>query len=170
MENQKLIDTLKDQLNRTLGFFPRVESKFSVILSVDVGMLALLALNAPPLRQFDWYMLFAVIPVGLIIVSIIQVYFGMFPRLEGGSQSLLYFREIASKTESNFIEAFKAQSEEAYIKDLSGQIWRNFEILKKKFDHLKTAFTLLAWAMVPWLMMLAVFAAKNTGLSNLLVK
>jgi hypothetical protein len=170
MDNAQLLDIAKDQLNRVLGFFPRTEAKASVVLAVDTGMLALLAINAPPIRLLDWYMLFAVIPVLLITISIVHLYWGAFPQLTGGHQSLVYFREIANRTESKFIEEFKAQQLDAYINDLLGQIWRNSEILKEKFDHLKWAFTFLALALIPWLIALAMFAAKNTAATSLLVK
>lgn len=47
MENKHLIDLARDQLNRVLGFFPRVDAKISVLLSVAIAMLALLASKAP---------------------------------------------------------------------------------------------------------------------------
>ena len=46
-----LFDTASVQLDRVLGFFPRVESKASALFAVDTGMLALLALN---LRMGDF--------------------------------------------------------------------------------------------------------------------
>src|ERR1051326_4568405 len=162
MDNEQLLDIAKDQLDRVLSFFPRAEAKASVVLAVDTGMLALLAINAPPIRALEWYMLFAVIPALLIAISIIRLYLGASPQLEGGHQSLVYFREIAHRTESKFIEEFKAQKTEAHINDLLGQIWRNSEILKVKFDHLRWALTFLALAIIPWLVALVMFAAKNT--------
>ncbi len=33
MENKQLTDLARDQLNRVLGFFPRVDAKISVLLS-----------------------------------------------------------------------------------------------------------------------------------------
>lgn len=170
MDDKQLVDASRDQLNRILGFFPRVEAKSSLVFGIDVGMLTLLAINAPTIRSLEWYMVFAVIPVLLLGASLYYLYQGSFPNLEGGSESLIYFREIARKTESNFIETFKKQTDDAYIKDLLGQIWRNSEILKQKFDHLKLAFSFLAWAILPWLISIAMFAAKNKLLTNLLAK
>jgi hypothetical protein len=117
MDNDTLLNIAIDQLNRVIGFFPRVEAKASVVLAVDTGMLALLAINSPPIRSLEWYMLFAVIPVLLNGISIGHLYKGAFPQLKGGPQSLIYFREIANRTESKFIEEFKAQKTETYIKD-----------------------------------------------------
>jgi hypothetical protein len=47
-----------------------------------------------------------------------------FPSLDGGHQSLIYFREIARTTETNFIDAFTAQDEGLRVKDPLGQVWR----------------------------------------------
>jgi hypothetical protein len=170
MDNKQLIDSGRDQFNRILGFFPRVDAKASVVLAVDTGMLALLASNAPALRQLEGYMIFAAIPVILIGVSLYYLYLGAFPRLEGGVESLIYFREIAKRTENKFIEEFRSQTEENYVKDLLGQVWRNSEILKQKYDHLKTAFALLAWAIIPWAISLAMFVEKNSASQNLIAK
>ena len=170
VDESQFLTIANEQLNRVLDFFPRGEAKASVVLAVDTGMLALLAINAPPIRALEWYMLFAVIPVLLTTLSIIHLYQGAFPKLKGGPQSLVYFREIANRTESKFIEEFKAQTTDAYINDVLGQVWRNSEILTEKFDHLRWAFTFLALSIVPWIIALAMFAAKHATASSLLMK
>ena len=75
--------------------------------------------------------------------------------------SLVYFREIASRTESKFIDEFMKQTETDHVKDLLGQVWRNSEILKDKFDYLKTAFVFVALAIPPWVVSLVIFAVKT---------
>jgi hypothetical protein len=170
MDNTQRLGDAKDQLNLVLGFFPRVDAKASAVLGIDTAMLALLGITAPPLRALEWNMLFAVVPVNLLFASLVVLYMQLFPHLSGGRQSLIYFREIASRTESNFIEEFSKLQEDAYIKDLLSQTWRNAEILKKKFDYLRTACILLGAAFVPWLIALAMFAAKNTELKALIGK
>jgi Family of unknown function (DUF5706) len=140
----------RDQLNRTLTFFPRVDGKASVILAVDTSMLAVLATRSWPALHFGWHLL----PLGLALlalgVSFWHLYREAFPQLEGGQQSLLYFREIANLTESRYLEAWKASSDEQNLNDLLGQTWRNSQILRSKFDHLKQAYIALACATPPW--------------------
>jgi hypothetical protein len=162
MKNESLYHASKDQLTLVLSFFARVDAKLSVVLAVDTGMIAVLGTDAPPVRNFSWLMLiFAGVTILLLGLSIFFLYRGAFPSLKGGQASLVYFREIANRTEHKFIEAFKAQGDEQYVTDLLGQVWRNSEILKIKFDSLKIAFTLLALAIVPWIVSLALFAAYN---------
>lgn len=54
------------------------------------------------------------------------------------------------------------QSEESHLKDMLNQIYRNSQILTMKFDHLKWAFVYLAIALPFWIIVLFIFAAKNT--------
>jgi hypothetical protein len=161
MEQKLLLESSRDQLNRVLGFFPRVDSKASVVLAVDTGMLAFLVTHIPRLESLSWWeiaILFATIV--LLGVSLWHLYKEGFPSLKGGSGSLIYFREIAARTEAKFIDEFTKQSEPDHVKDLLGQAWRNSEILREKFDHLKWSFVFLALAIPVWAASLFIFASK----------
>ena len=122
-------DTSETQLDRVLSFFPRVEAKASFLFALNTGMLALLALN---LRLDDFLIWFLVIPaisfILLIGASLFFLYRSSFPSLKGGTSSLIYFREIAKRTEAKFIDEFVAENEDAHTRDLLGQVWRNSEI------------------------------------------
>jgi hypothetical protein len=159
MKPESFYAASKDQLNLVLGFFSRVDSKLSVLLAIDTGMLAVLGTNAPPVQALSVGMAVAALAaVALLGASIVFLYRGAFPSLKGGEASLVYFREIAGRTEHQFIEQFRRQDDEQHVGDLLGQVWRNSEILSAKFDALKVAFTLLAIALVPWVAALAMFA------------
>lgn len=170
MDKKILIDAAKDQLSLILGFFSRVDSKASVILAVDTGMLGVLVANTPPARTFDWYMVIVLLPTLLLAASYWHLYKEAFPSLEGGHDSLIYFREIAERTEFQFIDAFQKQSEDSYLADLLSQIWRNSEILKDKFDHVRRAIDFMALAILPWIIALAMLASKNMALKSLIAK
>lgn len=156
----------RDQLNRTLTFFPRVDAKASLVLAIDTSMLALLGTRAFPYTQLRWELA----PIGVTLVllgtSLWNLYQQAFPSLEGGHQSMLYFREIARRTEANYIDAWKQMTDEAYLRDCLGQVWRNSEILAKKFDHLKWAFASLALAIIPWLASLLLLSWKLASLPH----
>lgn len=150
-----LIDLADRQLDRILAFFPRVESKASLLFAIDTSMLAVLALNVTKSDFIIWYLaVSALLALGLIAASLWFLYKCTFPNLKGGAASLVYFRGIATKTEANFIDQFQKQTSDAYVRDLLGQIWRNSEILKMKFDSVKTAFILTAIALIPWVLFL----------------
>jgi hypothetical protein len=170
MDKKILIDAAKDQLARTLSFFSRVDAKASVILAVDTGMLGILVANAPPVRTFDWSLLIVLLPTILLAISYWHLYKEAFPSLDGGHDSLIYFREIAKRTESQFIGAFQNQTEDFYLADLLSQVWRNSEILRNKFDHIRRAIDFMALAVLPWLIALAMLASKNMALKSLIGK
>lgn len=163
MDTKHLIDLSKDQLNRVLSFFPRVDAKISVLFSLDIAMLAVLA-NKAPLNELHWDStpsLIALLALALIALSLALLYQASFPRLAGGHSSLLYFREIARRREAAFIDEFSAQTEEAFLKDVLGQVWRNSEILKQKYDYIKYSFIVMICALPPWLIALAMFTSLS---------
>lgn len=167
MDQKELLDTAQDQLDRVLGFFPRVDAKASVVLAVNTGMLAFLATHIPSPHFLTWWAIaLPSVTILFLGISFWFLYKGAFPNLEGGTASLVYFREIAGRTEARFIDEFTKQTVGEYAKDLLGQAWRNSEILKEKFDCLRIAFIFLALAIPPWVASLLVFsitAAKHAG-------
>jgi hypothetical protein len=127
--------------------------------------------NAPPLAVMSVlsYIL-AGITAAMLAGSLWFLYRVAFPSLDGGQQSLIYFREIARRTETNFIDEFTAQDERLRVKDVLGQVWRNACILKAKFDSLKLAFILMALAIVPWGAAVALFSSQHPSVHTLITK
>jgi hypothetical protein len=165
MTSDKRLDLAKEQLTRTLSFFPRLDSKMSVVLAIDTSMLAFLATRAPALTGMNWCSgAAAVIAILLLATSLWYLYRGGAPDLKGGHRSLIYFREIAVRTESHYIDDFLQIDDLTYMKDLLGQTWRNSEILATKFNHLEIALRLLAAAIVPWLLALMLFARQASSI------
>lgn len=160
-ETRYKIGLANDQLNRVLGFFARLDAKHSVVLAIDTGMLAFLAARSPALGNLlGWLGVAPGLTLILLAISIGYLYAGGSPNLLGGEQSLTYFREIAKRTEGKYTDAFLAVSDEEYLKDLLGQVWRNSEILAAKFDHLKRALLFLALAIIPWLVAITTFVLR----------
>jgi hypothetical protein len=169
MTNAELVTISEKSLDRILSFFSRVDSKGSVLLAINTTMLAVLGGNAPPIKYFnEWYMFVFVVPLLLICYSLWHLYKISFPNLEGGTSSRIYFREITKRTESKYIDDFKNMKEDEYLNDLLSQGWRNSEILKEKFDHLKFAFILLAISILPWVISLSIFVTKNKLTTSLI--
>ncbi len=167
MEHHDLLEVASDQLDRVLGFFPRVDAKASVVLAVNTGMLAFLAAKVPPLKLLNWWE-FAVpiVTIVLLGISLWHLYRVSFPNLKGGHMSLVYFSEIALRTEAKFIEEFKKQSESELANELLAQVWRNSQILKEKFYNQKMAFVFLAIAIAPWVISLVLFTLKTATLKG----
>lgn len=159
MTTAQQLELAKDQLTRVQSFFSRVDAKHSVVLAVDTGMLAFLAGRAPAWSvAHGWQLLFPIAATLCLANSIRYLYMSGHPTLTGGHNSIVYFREIAKRTETGYLEDFLGYSEEEYTKDLLAQVWRNSEILSSKFDHLQNALRYLAIAILPWLLSLIMFA------------
>jgi hypothetical protein len=161
----------RDQLTLILSFFSRVDAKASALLAINTGMLAILASHAPPVGTMSVlsYVL-AGITLAMIAASLWFLYRVAFPALDGGHESLIYFREIAKRTESSFIDTFTAQDEVSRVKDLLGQIWRNSCILTAKFNSLKRAFICVALAINPWAIAVAMFSSQHPGVRALITR
>ncbi|MGN6236142.1 Pycsar system effector family protein [Dyella sp.] len=155
------VTTAKSQLDLVLGFFPRIDAKFSVVLGLDLGMLGVLASKIPS----SW----AAVPgatwcvvagfATALIFSLVQLYRGSYPNVKGGEGSVIFFGHIANQTEHKFIEAFKELTNERLADELLGQAWRNSKILQEKISALRWAYIFMAVAIVPWVVALARFAA-----------
>lgn len=140
------------QLSLVQGFFGRIDTKLAVILGLALAMLATLATRLPALKDITpWLWLFVVLTVSPLLGCLVQLFCTALPRTRGGTNSLVYFKEIAGLKESEFLAAVQARSQEDLTRDLYGQVWRNAEILKKKFAALERAYLLLLGAAVPWL-------------------
>ena len=169
VETERLINAARDELNLVLSFFSRVESRSSVVLAIDTGMAGFLVASAPPLHAFyKWMWITSVTTMVLLAASVIFLYFGSAPDLKGGEGSLVYFGEISKLREHAFIESFRGQSERDYTNDLLAQAWRNAKIVGVKFLCLKWAFRFMAFAIVPWVVSLALFASYSGTHTTLL--
>jgi hypothetical protein len=145
-------DVAERQLDRIQSFFPRIDTRASALFAIAVGELAIAAVNV----QFDdfklWYVavpaaLFAL----LIIAAFVFLYLCAYPSLKGGTNSLIYFREIAKLTEAEYVRRYTSYVHTDRLNDLSGQIWRNAQIASLKYEHLKSATVLLIASIIPWI-------------------
>lgn len=133
-----------------LSFFPRVETKLSFLFGLNVALLGLAFVNIA-LDQFEhWYTAIPCIAFLVIIaLSFINLYYANYPDLRGGKGSLIYFQEIAARTESSFISEFSGASQKDLNEQVLAQVWRNAEILTQKFKRLQRAFLLTLVSLAP---------------------
>lgn len=163
MNDAEVFESASKQFERTAAFMGRIDSRVPVILGAELGMAAVLALNLPkPAVVFAWY---SAIPLvcylTLACACFWQLYRCTYPTLDGGHNSLIYFREVAKLTESDFIAKFSAQSQADHNRDLLQQVWKVSEIANAKYNDLKIAMQCLGVSIVFWIAVLAVFVAEN---------
>ena len=65
-------------------------------------------------------------------------------------KSLVYFAEIAKRTESEYIHQYESVSVKNLTRDVAGQIWRNSEIVAVKYKYLKYAMISEMLSLLPW--------------------
>jgi hypothetical protein len=95
--------------------------------------------------------IFVFICASLLIYSICNMAFTMFPTLLGPNNSNLYFGGIVKQSNENFHYKIKQLSDEEYLDDLINQTYRNAEIANSKYGYIKTSSVLLILSFPIWL-------------------
>lgn len=144
-------DVAERQLDRVLGFFPRIDTKASALFAISSAELAVAAVNMQLDDFKSWYI---AIPASgfflLVAVVFVLLYKCAYPHLDGGTNSLIYFREIAKLTEADYVRRYTSYVHSERLNDLSGQIWRNAQIASLKFQYLKWGTIALMLSLIPW--------------------
>ena len=149
------------QLDRLMGFYPRIDGKASFLLALNVSMLGLMALNFPVRDMTSPRGLAGILAAIALFLALWRLGYVFFPHLAPGERmSLIYFRDIALDTWRNYHQALTTTSEDALLEDLSCQIWRNSKILRIKYDETQLALKLMVVALLPWLLLLLAAALR----------
>lgn len=155
-------DTAERQLQSVQGFFPRIDAKVSALFAITSGQLAIAVINLAPNDLKHWYI---AIPAALFMLITTAIYWLLYrctyPHLEGGNNSLIYFREVAKLTENDFITRYRAYAASDRLTDIAGQIWHNSKIAALKYQHLKNATTLSMLSLLPWVATLLAISLSN---------
>lgn len=136
--------------------------RHEAVLGINLGMLALLATRMPALKDLTllsggFGIAFAI----ALVFSFRHLWIGAFPHLEGGMNSLVYFRSIAQMRESDFRQAYGSLSSEDLANDLLDQCWRNSKILTCKFHSLRYAYISTLLAVVPWVCLIIILPSPR---------
>jgi len=152
------------ELTLVLSFFPRIDTKLSVVLGLDLGMLAILAARLPAAGDITLLHLAFGLPLLVFLGrSMFGLWRGAFPHLEGGTNSLVYFRSICRMKETSFRQDFASLSASQLADDLLNQVWRNSRILVTKFESLRIAYVAMLGAALCWSVLLFFLSDRTTG-------
>lgn len=145
-------DVAERQLDRIQAFFPRIDTRASSLFAIAAGELAIAAVN---LQLEDFKLWYVAVPATLLALLtsgvFVCLYLCAYPSLEGGTNSLIYFREIAKLTEAEYVHRYTSYVHSDRLTDLTGQIWRNAQIAALKYQYLKCATILLIASIIPWI-------------------
>ncbi len=150
------------QLHLVLGFFPRVDTKLSVVLGINLGILAMLATRVPKADGLTpLIMVLGVLFLAPMTTSFWHIWHGYFPDLRGGTASLIFFHPISRMSESEFRHACMARGLGELEGDILNQCWRNSKILTCKFYSLRHSYLATLIAIAPWMALIAVLPATG---------
>jgi hypothetical protein len=151
MTTEKKIEVVEKNLERLLGWISRFDTKSSIVLGADTGMLGILATFAPAFGHWTFAkVVFASLAFLCLIGSLFFIYAGTYPRIKETGDSLFYFGAIARHSPEEYRRRFMGQSSEEYLKDLLDQCHINSVILDEKFADLRRAYRLLFLGLIPW--------------------
>lgn len=166
MDEEQTYEAATKQLERVIAFAARIDGRAPVILGTVLAMIAVLAVNLPRgAVGFQWFLALPLLGYGIAVcVALWQLYKCFYPELEGGHNSLVYFREAAKLTESEYVRRFQTQPLGEHNTDLLQQAWRIAQVDLAKYESLKTAMVGFAFSIAFWLVVLGVFVWENKGL------
>lgn len=151
------------QLDRLMGFFPRIDSKATALFAFDVALLTLLGLNFPFKDAQILVICLGVAVLLLSMMSLICLYSAFFPHLKSTvTASSLFFGDIAKGSASIYLHRLKTQTEDDVLADVVGQIQRNSEILAAKFKAVVLASVFTGIAVLPWLVLVLILSIDGT--------
>lgn len=158
----KELATIEAQLDRILGFFPRIEARINGLFGVNTLILAVGALNISVEDLKLWYVTVpGTIAVLALAMSYVFLFRANFPDVRGGAGSLIFFAEIQKRTETGYLDEILACTEENLRKDMVGQIWRNSQILCDKYINTRRAIISTTVALLPYFIFLAATASLH---------
>lgn len=159
---------IEGQLSRILSFFPRVDAKMAGLFAVNSALVTISALNVGPSDLERWYIS---VPAAMLLVLISASYYFLykcnFPSLDGGGNSLIYFKTIQARTQASYVRDLENASDDEYRNDLVEQIWQNSYILYQKYNAISNAIKLTAAALLPFGIFLTATAVVNSRLPTL---
>ena len=151
LSSKEQLSLAEKNLEILLEWVGRFDSKSSVVLGIETGMLGVLAASAPVPNLWTCIMILLTAPsIVFISMSLLFIYLSNYPRLKGSDNSLFYFGSICKHTLEKYKQEFSKRSAEEQLKDILEQCHRNSEIISKKFYWLRWAYRMLFIGVFPW--------------------
>ncbi|UUO22414.1 hypothetical protein FGD67_03710 [Colwellia sp. M166] len=147
------IERAEKILQLQLDWVKTADAKVPALFAINISMLGVLSALAKAATSWSLVSgIFVVICASLLIYSIGNMAFTMFPSLLGPNTSNLYFGGIAKQSNEDFHEKIKQLSDDEYLDDLINQAYRNAEIAKSKYGYIKKSSVYLLLSFPIWLL------------------
>ncbi|WDT77182.1 MAG: DUF5706 domain-containing protein [Candidatus Manganitrophus sp.] len=161
-DNQNRLDLLESSLARNLAWVAAADSKVPSIFAIDMAMLGIWCALAP--KVHDWPVYTAILSafaVLALLASILSLVLVVFPRLSGPKGSAVFFGGIVQHSEEAFLKKISGGISEEILDDLARQTYRNAEIAKDKFMHVRWAMICMFTSAPFWLASIALLYAAR---------
>lgn len=156
------IDIAEKQLERLLEWIPILDTKFNIILGIELAMLGLLASFAPPFKVWEWHTyILTVLTLFFLLKSLLSFYIANNPHLDGPSDSLIFFESVARLSKDLYRTMFYRQTQQEYLTDILTQCHINSLIISKKFQLLKVAYNNLLLSALFWVILIVLFRCSS---------
>jgi len=164
------MEVIQSQLDRVLGFFPRIEARINGLFAVNTTILTVGMLNISAGDLKLWYVY---VPGAVAVIALLLSYYYLFranfPDMRGGEGSLIFFAEVQKRSEAEYLDELLRCSDDDYCKDLIGQVWRNSQILCDKYVSAKKAIVFTCVALLPFFVFLSATATVHARIPVLKV-
>lgn len=149
--NDKL-DLLDRILTKNLAWISSADTKGTLLFAVDSAMLGVLAAIVPSVNRWSIAAaIFTTLASLALAASVCFIVAGMFPRIAGPRNSLVFFGGIASHDEDQYVRKILDGVTEDLLADFARQCHRNAEIAKAKYDLVRKAVVCMFLALPFWL-------------------
>ena len=149
-------------LERNLAWITAADAKVAIIVTINVAMLGGLACTFgwSDAHRTSWAYVACVAAVILSGSGVFCAAMAMFPRTDGPKQSLLFSVPVAGMNLPDYQAALKDRSVEQLLDDWAGQVHRNAEIAKRKFEWVRVAMIWSFLGVPAWIVAIGVMLSK----------
>jgi len=149
-------------LERTLAAIGAAEVKLSVIITLNLAMLASLGGAFAPVGKAieAWTLVFLITTSLFIILSLISCANVLIPRMQGPERSIIFFGRIGKKPQKEYFTEFTQAGEDAVLKDLLAQIHINSEIACEKYKWIRVSMIWTFVSVVPWFVSIVIMTYR----------
>lgn len=149
------------QLDRLQAFFGRVEGKASFLFAINLALLGSVAVATPFKDPFSPAGVCGLIAGLLLVFSMVNLYAAFYPHLANPRPSVLYFADISRMTAADYMARVRSDTPAGRADDALCQLWRNAQILDKKFKRSLSGFILTGAAIPFWLWLIALTVMRT---------
>lgn len=149
-------------LERTLAAIGAAEVKLSIIITLNLAMLASLGGAFAPVGKAieAWTLVFLIITSLFIILSLISCANVLIPRMQGPERSIIFFGRIGKKPQKEYFTEFTQVGEEALLDDLLAQVHINSKIACEKYKWIRISMVLTFVSVMPWFVSIVIMTYR----------